>query len=172
MNISAGSSRFCAIDRPSSAVTGLDCYVAQTYHLTMVETTFRPSGGSCANNGKDCVYFDISLIPSNCTDTLWQQNRCTNTGGAAYNLPVGLICGGQERYTYMCRGPVGRISRLYPSAIYPTNCGRPYPQSTCTGYSSECNNAYFYPMFTYGSAYQPTSACFGTPFIIAFLNGQ
>jgi hypothetical protein len=87
------SSRFCAANAlptatAKNAVT-MDCFNAQANHQTMVETTFDPNGTSCFNQG-NCVWYDISVIPSTSTDALWNQNECANTDGASYNLPVSI----------------------------------------------------------------------------------
>jgi hypothetical protein len=91
VDTSSSSSRFCAALDKAPA----NCMNAQTQHLTMVETNFEAaSNPGCFNSGAACVWYDISVIPSTCTDTLWKQNQCANTGGASYNLPVTLACSG------------------------------------------------------------------------------
>ena len=150
---SSGSSRFCA---STSAMSSPNCYLAQTTHQTMIETNFGTGAqGSCyPTSNTSCVWYDISLIPPNCTDTLWQtQTYCSNTGGAAYNLPVQLSCANQPTYT--CQGPTGST---YGNSGYPTNCGN--AQATCVGNGPGCVNAYFHPMFVPPySSYQPNSQC-------------
>jgi hypothetical protein len=131
----------------------MDCFNAQANNQTMVETTFQPNGPGCFNQG-NCVWYDISTIPSTCTDALWKQNDCANTGGASYNLPVSLACGGTAYYT--CKGPT---SGTYGNSNYPSNCGN--PNSICLSGPS-CQNAYFYPMFSPPeNQYQPNRACLG-----------
>ena len=94
----------------------------------MIETTFGAGAAGCYPTSQaSCIWYDISLIPSNCTDPRWQaQNYCSNTGGAAYNLPVQLSC--QNQPTYTCKGPPGST---YGNSGFPTNCGN--PNATCTG---------------------------------------
>lgn len=157
----AVSTRFCAALNAVPA----DCFDAQTNHQTMIETIFEPAeNAGCFKKG-NCVWFDISVIPSTCTDTLWKTNRCANTGGASYNLPVSLLCNGHKVYT--CRGP--RDSTHGP-ALYPSNCGN--PTSTCES-GPHCQNAYFYPMFVPPeNKYQPNSVCLGGQVLtILFLPG-
>lgn len=147
-----GSSRFCG----STTSAPADCMLAQTNHQTLLETTFQSyvSGVSCWNNAS-CVWYDISVIPQNCTDQLWSSDFCANTGGAAYNLPVQMSCDGQP--TYSCASPG---TSQYGSG-YPSNCGN--PQGTCATGSPGCSNgvsAYFYPMFDPPeNAYQPNAVC-------------
>jgi hypothetical protein len=159
----AGSSRFCAALNAAPA----NCYVAQTNHETMIETNFLPaSNGGCFGQGA-CVWYDISLIPSNCTDSAWAANECAGTGGASYNLPVQTTCGGTATYT--CQGPT---STAWGPENYPSNCGN--PNATCTGNSPGCVNAYFFPMFSgTPSTHQPNQGCYGTSvFGITFLSGS
>lgn len=156
------ATRFCA----STTQTPADCFNAQANHQTMVETNFEPgSNPGCFGQG-NCVWFDISVIPSNCTDALWSQSQCANTGGASYNLPVSLSCNNAAIYT--CQGPT---STAYGSANYPGKCGNPY--STCSSTPS-CQNAYFYPMFyPPQNKYQPNSVCLGgQAFTVNFLSGS
>ncbi len=103
VDTSNSSSRFCAALNAAPA----NCMTAQTQHLTMVETNFEAaSNAGCFNSGAACVWYDISVIPSTCTDTLWKQNQCANTGGASYNLPVTLACSGNSAEpVYTCQGP-------------------------------------------------------------------
>jgi len=157
------SSRFCA----SLTAAPANCFDAQVNHQTMVETIFEPaSNPGCFNQGT-CVWFDISLIPSFCTDALWEKNQCSGTGGASYNLPVTLACNSVP--VYSCQGPV---STKYGTENYPANCGN--PDATCVGSKSTCVNAYFYPMFDPPeNAHQPNSPCLGgTTFTITFMSGQ
>ena len=162
----AGSSRFCA--STSSMGTTPNCYLAQTNHQTMIETTFGSGSNGCTSSSMtSCVWYDISVIPANCTDQQWvSPTWCSNTGGAAYNLPVALICPGQPTFT--CQGPT---SSTWGNSNYPGNCGN--PNATCVGNSQSCVNAYFYPMFQGpGSAYQPVAQCpQGSALQIMFLAG-
>jgi hypothetical protein len=163
---SSSSSRFCA---STSAMSAPNCYNAQTNHWTMVETTFGAGAQGCyPTSMASCVWYDISVIPSNCTDSLWQtQNYCSNTGGAAYNLPVQLSCQGQPTYT--CQGPP---ASTYGNSGYPGNCGN--PNATCTGNTQSCVNAYFHPMFVPPySQYQPNAQCpQGAALTVTFLAGR
>jgi hypothetical protein len=156
------STRFCA---DTSAVPS-NCFEAQQNNQTMIETNFEPaSNGGCFNQG-NCVWFDISLIPSTCTDALWDQNQCADTGGASYNLPVSVACGASTVYT--CQGPV---SGTWGPENYPSNCGN--PDSICQS-TPNCQNAYFYPMFEPPeNAYQPNTVCTAAQTLtITFLAGD
>jgi hypothetical protein len=160
------SSRFCA---STSAMNPPNCNLAQTTHQTLVETTFgSAASGNCAPSSlASCVWYDISVIPQNCTDTLWQsQTYCSNTGGAAYNLPVALSCGSQPKFA--CQGPTGST---YGNSGYPTNCGT--PTATCVGGSASCVLGYFYPMFDPPeNRYQPVGQCpAGSVLTVTFLAG-
>ena len=99
-----GTSRFCA---STTAMATPNCNNAQANHQTMIETNFGSGAASTCypTSMASCVWYDISLIPSNCTDAAWAQNQCASTGGAAYNLPVSLACSAQPTYT--CQGPPG-----------------------------------------------------------------
>jgi hypothetical protein len=140
----AGTSRFCAftsLQNPPQA----NCFLAQNINQTMVETTFGdPSNNYCYHNSMaSCVWYDISVIPSACTDAAWTANQCANTGGASYNLPVKLSCNNEP--TYVCRGPK---TSAYGSAMYPSNCGNPNASCVPPGtgaLSPSCDNAYFHP---------------------------
>lgn len=156
------STRFCA---DTDAVPA-NCFEAQQNHQTMIETNFEPStNGGCFNQG-NCVWFDISLIPSTCTDQLWDENQCAGTGGASYNLPVQVACGSSTVYT--CQGPV---SGAWGPENYPSQCGN--PDSTCQS-SPNCQNAYFYPMFDPPeNQYQPNTVCTAAQTLtITFLAGE
>ncbi len=111
----------------------------------------------------------ISLIPTGCTDALWQQNKCANGGGASYNFPVQLTCpGSPPAPTFTCKGPT---DTTYGPQKYPKNCGN--PMATCDGNLSSCVNAYFFPMFSYHAQYQPVGICSGgRTLTITFLSGQ
>lgn len=162
------STRFCALDVASVSAAQkvrIDCNKAQNGNLTMVETVFQPATPSLCFNQGPCVWYDISIIPLSCTDALWKQNKCTNTGGASYNLPVSLGCGSTTYY--VCQGPV---STKYGPSMYPSNCGNPNSK-TQSGKNGQ--NAYFYPMFyPPENAYQPNRACLaGAPLVVTFLSG-
>lgn len=160
-----GTSRFCA---STTAMATPNCNNAQANHQTMIETNFGSGAASTCypTSMASCVWYDISLIPSNCTDAAWAQNQCASTGGAAYNLPVSLACSAQPTYT--CQGPPGT---KYGNSNYPTNCGN--PNATCVGNTPSCVNAYFFPMFSGPpSQHQPNSQCpVGSPLMITFLAG-
>jgi hypothetical protein len=158
----ASPSRFCA----SAKSVPADCFEAQQNHQTMVETNFEPSSnGGCFNKG-NCVWFDISVIPSTCTDDLWKKNQCASTGGASYNFPVSIACGGKT--TYVCQGPT---TGKWGNSNYPGNCGN--PDSICQS-GPNCQNAYFYPMFVPPeNKYQPNTVCLsGQTLAITFLAGK
>jgi hypothetical protein len=120
-----GPSRFCA---STTAMATPNCNNAQANLQTMIETNFGSGAASSCypTSMASCVWYDISLIPSNCTDAAWTQNQCASTGGAAYNLPVALACSAQPTYT--CQGPPGT---QYGNSNYPTKCGN--PNGTCVG---------------------------------------
>lgn len=164
---SANSSRFCA----TTSSTPMDCFDGQANHLTLVETTFLPaSNPGCFGKGA-CVWYDISVIPATCTDPLWKKNQCKGTGGASYNLPVRLACGGNPAEPiYTCKGPAGT---KYGSENYPSHCGN--PNAKCATGSPGCRNgvsAYFYPMFDPPeNAYQPNAVCLSGTFTAVFLDG-
>jgi hypothetical protein len=162
----ASSSRFCA----ALDAAPVNCWLAQTNHQTMIETNFLPaSNGGCFGQGA-CVWYDISVIPQNCTDNKWNTNKCAGTGGASYNLPVQTTCGGTATYT--CQGP--QNTTAWGSENYPSNCGDPIPNPPCSGNSPKCVNAYFFPMFSGPpSHYQPNQGCYGGDvFGITFLPGS
>lgn len=160
----ASLSRFCAATSP---VATPNCNTAQANHQTMVETNFGSSTTCYPTTMASCVWYDISVIPSSCTDSAWAQNQCAGTGGASYNLPVSIACSGQPTYT--CQGPPGPS---YGNSNYPTNCGN--PNGTCVGNTPNCVNAYFYPMFSPPeNHYAPNSQCpAGASLVITFLSGQ
>ena len=169
VDTSSSSSRFCAALDKAPA----NCMSAQTQHLTMVETNFEAaSNPGCFSSGAACVWYDISVIPSTCTDTLWNQNHCANTGGASYNLPVTLACNGNaSEPVYTCQGPT---SSTYGPENYPSKCGN--PNATCATGTPNCTNgvsAYFYPMFDPPeNAYQPNAVCVKGSLSISFLSGS
>lgn len=159
VDANAGSTRFCAAKNSAPE----NCWEAQQNHQTMVETTFESaSNPGCFGKG-NCVWFDISVIPSFCTDDKWKLNQCAGTGGASYNLPVSLGCGPVDEadkdthtytYTYTCKGPT---SERWGPENYPDDCGD--PDATRAGGKGNVN-AYFYPMFEPPeNKYQPSSVC-------------
>ncbi len=160
-----GTSRFCAfVTRQTPPMA--NCFLAQRINQTMVETTFGdPSNDYCYPSSMgSCVWYDISVIPESCTDADWTANRCANTGGASYNLPVMLACNNEP--TYICRGPT---SSTYGSALYPSKCGN--PEASCVPGSipaPSCDNAYFHPT----PVPSPNAECLaGSTLQITFLSG-
>jgi hypothetical protein len=168
VDTSSSSTRFCAATNAAPT----NCMNAQTQHLTMVETNFEAaSNPGCFNSGAACVWYDISVIPSTCTDTLWKQNQCANTGGASYNLPVTLSCSGNpSEPVYTCQGPT---KGTYGPENYPSKCGN--PNATCATGTPNCTNGvstYFYPMFDPPeNTYQPNAVCVKGSLSINFLAG-
>ena len=164
---SAGSSRFCA----TLGNVPTDCMNGQANHLTLIETNFEAaSAPGCFGKGA-CVWYDISVIPSTCTDALWKSSRCENTGGASYNLPVKLASSrNPPEPIYDCKGPP---NKKYGSENYPSNCGN--PNAKCATGTPSCHNgvsAYFYPMFDPPeNAYQPNAVCLSGTFTATFLTG-
>lgn len=163
----AGSSRFCA----TTGTTPTDCMNGQANHLTLIETTFQPaSNPGCFGKG-NCVWYDISLIPSNCTDELWKANQCKGTGGASYNLPAAMACKGNPNMpVYICKGPV---NTKYGTEKYPSNCGN--PNAKCATGTQGCRNgvsAYFYPMYDPPeNSYQPNAVCLQGTLTTTFVSG-
>ncbi len=160
----AAPSRFCASPKAVPA----DCFDAQQNRQTMVETNFEPStNAGCFNKG-NCVWFDISVIPQNCTDALWKKNQCASTGGASYNFPLSIACGTGAKPTYTCQGPT---TTKWGNSNYPGKCGN--PDATCQS-KANCQNAYFYPMFyPPENKYQPNAVCLsGQTLAITFLAGK
>jgi len=157
-----GSTRFCAA---LDAAPG-NCWQAQANHQTMVETTFVPAA-NCYPAGQPCVYYDISVIPQNCTDKAWANDQCAGTGGASYNLPVAVACDGTT--TFACMGPT---SSHWGTEQYPGSCGD--PNGICVGSGAKCVNAYFFPMFSgVPATHQPTGGCFkGKVFEVVWLSGS
>ena len=136
--------------------------MAQQNNQTLVETNFAPA--PCVGINANCIWYDISVIPANCTDAAWSSNYCANTGGAAYNRPVSLSCSGEPTYT--CKGPPFTNGN-YEAADYPSNCGNPL--ASCFGNMPSCVNAYFWPMF---GIPQPNAVCpNGQTLTITFLSG-
>jgi hypothetical protein len=161
----AGKTRFCAFTSQVPVGQSPNCNLAQTYNQTIIETNFGTvSNGVCYPTSlSSCVWYDISVIPQNCTPAAWALNYCQNTGGASYNLPVSLASSGQPTYT--CRGPPSNSP--YGNANYPSNCGN--PTAACVGNSSTCNNAYFWPT---PSPAPNSEAQPGQTLVITFLAGS
>jgi hypothetical protein len=128
-----------------------NCNNAQANNQTIVKTNFGTGSNEVCypTSQSSCVWYDISVIPQNCTNNAWTADRCANTGGASYNLPVSLACTDQAAYT--CMGPT---SGAYGPANHPSKCGNPL--ATCYGNSPSCANAYFWPMF---GITQPDTEC-------------
>ena len=161
---SASTSRFCAAREAAPA----NCFLAQQNHQTMIETNFETSAApGCFNKGAPCVWYDISIIPSFCTDKDWATNQCSGTGGASYNLPVATSCGGTT--TFACAGPQ---NSTWGTEQYPSTCGN--PNALCVGGTASCVQAYFFPMFSGTPAkYQPNVPCLsGQTFGIVFMAGE
>lgn len=156
-------SRFCAaLSAPP------DCLAAQRQHVTLIEPTFDTSA-KC-KSAKPCAYYDISVIPANCTDADWDRDHCAGTGGAAYNLPVALSCPGPVREPlFVCRGPADSPFGSH----YPRICGN--PAAKCIGNTQSCVMAYFHPMFSgpgSNSNHQPVGDCpDGRTLTVQFLAG-
>jgi hypothetical protein len=135
-SVASPGSRFCAATSVGS--TGLDCSMAQQNNQTLIEPSFQPA--PCFGNNS-CIWYDISVIPWNCTNSDWASNMCAGTGDASYNLPVSLACSGEPTYT--CQGPAPSTNNPYGSAKYPINCGN--PNANCVPTSStaapNCDNA-------------------------------
>ena len=156
-------SRFCAaLSAPP------DCLAAQRQHVTLIEPTFD-TAAKC-KSAKPCVYYDISVIPANCSDADWNRDHCAGTGGAAYNLPVALSCLGTVREPlFVCRGPDDSPFGSH----YPEICGN--PAAKCIGNTQACVMAYLHPMFSgpgSNSSHQPVGDCpDGRTLAIQFLAG-
>jgi hypothetical protein len=137
----AGMTRFCAFTSQVPTGKSPNCNLAQAHNQTIIETNFGTgSNGVCfPATLSSCVWYDISVIPQNCTPAAWTLNTCQNTGGASYNLPVSLASNGEPTYT--CAGPPSGTP--YGNANYPSNCGNPV--ANCVGNVPTCNNAYFFP---------------------------
>ena len=134
----SSESRFCAV--AAAAGTPIpNCANAQANNLTIVETTFQPaSTPGCFGKG-NCVWYDISIIPSTCTDTLWKLNQCAGTGGASYNLPgpidvsepAHLHLSGTDEHALRA----GELSEQLRQSEFP---GRPFRPSFRRPISSRC----------------------------------
>jgi hypothetical protein len=161
--ITVGMTRFCASTTEVPIGQTPNCNLAQTHNQTMVETNFGTgANGVCfPTTLASCVWYDISVIPQNCTPQAWSTNGCMNTGGASYNLPVSLAASGQVTFT--CKGPPNSANSNYPS-----NCGVPTMSPPgCVGNSPTCVNAYFFPTPTP----QPNVEAQGSTLVIKFLPG-
>jgi len=170
----AGVSRFCASTQPWPTGQTPNCWNAQRNNQTLIETNFTSGTGCYPTNQASCVWYDISVIPENCTNCDWQTNNCNNAGGVSYNVPVQLACSAAPTFT--CQGPVGPIGSY--NAQYPTKCGTVLTQPNCVGGPQSCLQAYFFPMFTSGSCPypsskpQPNAECLqGNTLVVNFLSG-
>jgi hypothetical protein len=161
--VTVGMTRFCAFTSQVPIGQTPNCNLAQAHNQTMVETNFGTgANGVCfPTTLASCVWYDISVIPQNCTPQAWSTNGCMNTGGASYNLPVSLAASGQVTFT--CKGPPNSANSNYPS-----NCGVPTMSPPgCVGNSPTCVNAYFFPTPTP----QPNVEAQGSTLVIKFLPG-
>ena len=161
-------SRFCAAKSLNS--TGiLNCWRAQSNlpHNTIIEPNFIPNCTFGKVTYPSCIFYDVSVIPQNCTDNLFNaaNSYCKGTGGASYNLPVKVSCPGEPTFT--CQGPVA-TSGIYAATGYPSMCGT--PTASCIGNSQSCVNGYFSPTNN-NPSHQPGAYCFGT-LTMTFLAGQ
>jgi hypothetical protein len=158
-------SRFCAASTlPSTGF--LDCSQAQSFNYTIIEPNFQPDCKFGTTTYPSCIFYDISVIPSNCVDSLFNaaNQYCNGTGGASYNLPVQLSCSGEPTFT--CQGPI-YTTGIYAPTGYPSMCGN--PSASCIGNTQSCVNAYFSPTNN-NPDHQPGAYCFGT-LTITFLAG-
>jgi hypothetical protein len=165
--VTAGKTRFCASTTQVPVGQTPNCNLAQTYNQTIVETNFGTgANGVCyPTTVTNCVWYDISIIPQNCTPSAWSLNYCASTGGASYNLPVSLAASAQATFT--CKGP--QSTTPYGNANYPTNCGVPTMTAPgCVGNTPTCVNAYFFPTPTPG----PNVEAQGSTLVITFLSGS
>ncbi len=160
-------SRFCAATSLNS--TGiLNCWAAQSHlpHNTIIEPNFLLNCKFGDKTYPTCIFYDVSVIPANCTDDLFnaENNYCKGTGGASYNLPVKVSCPGEPTFT--CQGPIARTG-IYAAAGYPSMCGT--PSASCIGNVKTCVNGYFSPTNN-NPNHQPGAYCFGT-LTMTFLPG-
>lgn len=82
----------------------------------MIETTFGAGAAGCyPKSMASCVRYDISLILS-------------NTGGAAYNLPVQLSCPNQATYTCTGNTPNCINAQFHPMFVPPWSKYQPNAQ--------------------------------------------
>jgi hypothetical protein len=164
--VTAGKTRFCAFTSQVPIGQTPNCNVAQSLNQTIIETNFGTgANGICyPATVTNCVWYDISIIPQNCTPSAWSLNYCASTGGASYNLPVSLAASGQATFT--CQGP--QSTTPYGNANYPTKCGVPTMSPPgCVGNTQTCVNAYFFPTPTPG----PNVEAQGSTLVIKFLPG-
>jgi hypothetical protein len=162
----AGMTRFCAFTTLVPTGRTPNCNLAQANNQTMIETNFGTgANGVCFPTSlASCVWYDISVIPQNCTPSAWSLNYCQNTGGASYNLPVSLASSGQVTFT--CKGPPS--STPYGNANYPSMCGvSTMSPPGCVGNTPTCVNAFFFPTPTP----QPNVEAQGSALVIMFLSG-
>jgi hypothetical protein len=161
-------SRFCAATSLGSTGS-LNCWEAQSHlpHNTIIEPNFIPNCTFGKKTYPSCIFYDVSVIPANCTDDLFDavHNYCKGTGGASYNLPVKVSCPAEPTFT--CRGPVATTG-IYAAAGYPSVCGT--PSASCIGNTQSCVNGYFSPTNN-NPSHQPGAYCFGT-LTMTFLPGQ
>ncbi len=151
-SVASPGSRFCAVTTLGSSGS-VDCSLAQQQSppLTIVEPYFQLGCNFGAGaNYPGCIFYDISVIPANCTDNLFNSsnNYCAGTGGASYNLPVMLSCSGEP--TFICKGPPSTGNMMYAGAMYPANCGNPMANcipgtNSCPNPDASAVNAYFSP---------------------------
>lgn len=172
---SVGPSRICASEYPTARGKSPNCFDAQRTNQTIIETNFVPALG-CERGEKGCVWYDVNVTPTACTDCEWQATNCRSEDGPSYNLPVRLSCPGAPAFT--CQGPIAAVGPH--GAKYPANCGAPYANPNCIGgLNAACLQAYFYPMSALGACKYPTSLpqpiarCpMGETLTINFLDGQ
>jgi hypothetical protein len=160
-------SRFCAATSLGS--TGaLNCWQAQSHlpHNTLIEPNFLLNCTFGKVTYPTCIFYDVSVIPQNCTDNLFNaaNGYCKGTGGASYNLPVKVSCPGEPTFT--CKGPVA-TSGSYAATGYPSMCGT--PSASCIGNSPGCVNGYFSPTNN-NPMHQPGAYCLRT-LTMTFLAG-
>jgi hypothetical protein len=160
-------SRFCAA-RSLDSTGILNCWQAQTHlpHNTIIEPNFLLDCKFGDKTYPGCVFYDVSVIPANCTDNLFTaaNDYCKGTGGASYNLPVKVSC--PDEPTFTCKGPVA-TSGVYAATGYPSMCGT--PSASCIGNTQSCVNGYFSPTNN-NPQHQPGAYCFGT-LTMTFLAG-
>jgi hypothetical protein len=171
---SAGVSRFCASEFPSPPGKAANCF--EPSNKTVIETNFASGAGCYPTSQKSCIWYDIRVVPPNCTDCDWLKDNCKDSGGPAFNVPVRLSCAGGPAFT--CRGPIGPVGPY--GAQYPTQCGAPSAAPNCIGgLNAACLQAYFYPMSTSGACKYPTAlpqpigqCAQGQTLFVTFLDGN
>jgi hypothetical protein len=97
----AGITRFCAFTSQVAVGQSPNCNLAQAHNQTNIETNFGTgSNGVCYPTSlSSCVWYDISVIPQNCTPAAWSLNYCQNTGGALEQRPIDLhVSGATEQH--------------------------------------------------------------------------